>query len=181
MIKSENRRVRFLAIFISATILFAGLSLTGCSTVGVDKPSGGVGQQQNQQTPDKTSTMVETTLDLVEQGKALKVDFSLKNSSDKELDLLFGSGHQYDIIVTNSKGREVYNWAVDKAFTEALIEKKLAPGQQLSYSEEWEYTDNAGKPLPHGKYSVKVDIKANVKNEEVKAEDLSATKEIEIK
>lgn len=183
MTKWENKRVQCLALFISASMLLAGLFLTGCSRGEVDIPSSGVGQEQNQQTPtpDKTSKVVETTLNLIEQGKALKLDFSLKNSSDKELDLLFGSGHQFDIIVTDSKGSEVYNWAEDKAFTQALIEKTLAPGQELIFSEEWGYTDTKGEPLPSGKYSVRVNIKASVENEELKAGDLSATKEIEIK
>lgn len=186
MIRSENKRVRFLTAIIAATMLFAGLSLTGCSTTGIEKvPPGGVEQPKQSkeapQTQDKTSNIVETTLVLVDQGKVLRLDFSLKNISDKELSLLFGSGHQYDIFITDVAGQEVYNWAADKSFTQALIEKNLPQGQELSFTEEWDYTDDNGERLSPGKYSVKVAITANVENEQVKADELSATKEIEIK
>ena len=185
-IKTEKTKVSFIAVIIAATMLFTGLTLTGCSTQGGENPPAGIEQtDQNQPAkPQQGSGIVETTLDLVEQGKTLNIDFSLKNSSDKELKLLFGSGHQYDIVVTDVEGREVYNWAADRSFTMAIINKDLAPGQELSYSEEWDYTDNEGKPLPAGKYLVKVTIVTIVENEDlkekVKAEDFVAVKEIAI-
>ena len=185
-IKTEKTKVSFIAVIIAATMLFTGLTLTGCSTQGGENPPAGIEQtDQNQPAkPQQGSGIVETTLDLVEQGKTLNIDFSLKNSSDKELKLLFGSGHQYDIVVTDVEGREVYNWAADRSFTMAIINKDLAPRQELSYSEEWDYTDNEGKPLPPGKYLVKVTIVTIVENEDlkekVKAEDFVAVKEIAI-
>lgn len=174
MIRSEKRRASFLAIIIAAIMLFPGFSLTGC----------GVAQsEQNQQPAEKGSGILDTTLDLVDQGKTLWLDFSLKNISDQELSLLFGSGHQYDIIVTDAGGQEVYNWATGKAFTYALINSNLAPGQELSYHEDWDYTDTEGNPLPPGKYSVKV-IMLPIENKDiikVRTEDLTVVKEIEIK
>lgn len=176
MIRRVNKR-RFLAIFISAIMVLGSLVLTGCA----ENSPNGVGQEQNQQTPANTSERVETTLELEEEGKVLKLEFGLKNISDEPLDLLFSSGHQYDIIVLDSKGEEVYDWAKGKAFTEALINKTLEPGQEVSYSEEWDYTDNDGKLLPSGKYTVVVTILAKAENAELKAEELSVSKEFEIK
>lgn len=178
MIRTVNKR-RFLTIFISAMMVLGSLALTGCA----EDSSTGVGQEQNQnqQNPANTSQTVETTLEFEEEGKVLKLEFGLKNISAEPLDLLFSSGHQYDIIVLDSKDKEVYDWAKDKAFTEALINKTLEPGQELSYSEEWDYTDNDGKLLPSGKYTVVVKILAKAENAELNTEELSVSKEFEIK
>ena len=198
MLRKEKSKVSFITAIITAAMLFSGLTLTGCASQNVEKPKQETGQTQQQPSTEtektekqqpvesqKGSGIVETNLNLVEQGKTLRLDFSLKNCVDQELELLFGSGHQYDIIVIDVQGREVYNWAADKDFTMALIDKTLAPDEKLSFSEEWNYTDTEGKPLPAGKYSVKVTIIASIENEalkdKVKAEDFTAVKEIEIK
>jgi len=198
MFRNEKTKARILTAVITTAALIAGITLSGCSAQNEEKLPSEVGQteqqnsspetDQNEQKPvnDKEgSGIVETSLNLVGQDKTLKLDFSLKNTSGQDLDLLFGSGHQYDIIVTDADGQEVYNWAADMDFTMALINKSLAPGEELSYSEEWNYTDTEGKPLSAGKYSVKVTFRASVENEDlkdkVKAEDFTAVKEMEIK
>ena len=75
----------------------------------------------------------------------------------------------------------VFDWAKDKAFIEALLEETLGPDQSISFSEKWDYTDQAtGNRIPAGKYTVTVKIRASSDGAELTAEELTAAQEIEI-
>lgn len=88
MLRKEKSKVSFITAIITAAMLFSGLTLTGCASQNVEKPKQETGQTQQQPSTEKTekqqpvesqkgSGIVETNLNLVEQGKTLRLDFSL--------------------------------------------------------------------------------------------------------
>ena len=54
-----------------------------------------------------------------------------------------------------------WRWSHDKAFTRALRQQKLAPGEAKTWTATWDQTDNNGNPLPRGKYVIEAWITAN--------------------
>lgn len=172
-----------LTSLLITSMLFSLGTFTGCSAQNTSGNSSGIEQKEpNQdQSSEKKTGFLETTLDLIQDKDQLTLAFSLKNTSSKDLTLIFGSGHKYDIVVTDAKGNVVFDWAKDKAFIEALLEETLGPDQSISFSEKWDYTDQAtGNRVPAGKYTVTVKIRASSDGTELTAEELTAAQEIEI-
>jgi|GEM_PF-3738726 len=132
--------------------------------------------------PEKEK-LLETRLDTKLEKDSLKMNFSLVNTSSKDIDLYFSSGQKYEIVITNSRGQEVYRWSEGKAFTLALVEAKLAAGKKMEFAESWDLTGKDGKKVPAGKYTVEVRILARpVDGSIVLTEDqLKAKKTVEIK
>ncbi|GIQ67647.1 hypothetical protein DUZ99_11280 [Xylanibacillus composti] len=102
--------------------------------------------------------LFETDLNAELQNGKVEMVFSLKNISGEALRISHGSGQQFDISVRNEHDEEVYRWSYGKAFTQALIERGLRPGEQLTYHEAWPLVDNDGNRVPAGQYTVKVEV-----------------------
>ena len=52
----------------------------------------------------------------IKDGKVV-FDFELVNHYSEPKQLQFGSGQQYEVVITNEKGEEVYRYSDDKFFT----------------------------------------------------------------
>ncbi len=94
------------------------------------------------------------------------VTFTLiaRNTSDKEQVLNFNSGQSFDISITPTNQDEAlwrWDWSFGRFFTEALREKTLKPHQAISFNATWDQTDNSGKPMPRGEYSVNTKLTAS--------------------
>jgi len=110
--------------------------------------------------PTYVKDLLHTKLEAKTGTESVKLAFSVKNVSGRELKLTFGSGMQYDFAVYDGRHDEVYRWSLDKSFTQALIEKKLKRDEALEFEEEWSLADNSGAPVPDGDYTVRLIIHA---------------------
>lgn len=68
------------------------------------------------------------------QGEAL-LTFTVTNVSHEEMVLPFGSSQRYDVKVTDSAGRLVYQASKDKVYLTVLGEETVLPGKSLTYRE----------------------------------------------
>jgi hypothetical protein len=78
-------------------------------------------------------------------GSDVTFTFTVKNTSSSSATLKFNDAQQYDIRVWNASNVLVWRWGADKAFTQALATRTLAPGESVSYVEHW-------KPTSAGSY-----------------------------
>ena len=85
--------------------------------------------------PEGGDQMLQAGVELLEEGA--KVSFSLKNIYDVPSSLLFSSGQQFELVVTNEGGAEVVRFSEGRFFTMALIFEELRPGESLSWIHVW--------------------------------------------
>ncbi len=78
----------------------------------------------------------------------------VENLSPTEATLRQTSGQAYDFAVYQGD-TEVWRWSEGTFFIQSLQERVLAPGEILSFSEDWNRRDKKGQPLPAGRYTVK--------------------------
>lgn len=119
---------------------------------------------------------------LLKEDGRVKLNFSLQNVSGKDQQISHGSGHKYDIFIYNEQNEEVYDWSINKAFTQALIVRDLNKNEKLTFNEEWNLNDIKGKPVPSGSYTivVKVMIDIYMESGEISPYDLTDKSKIEI-
>lgn len=86
------------------------------------------------------------------------LDFELMSHHTESKELMFGSGQQFEVTITNEAGEEVYKYSDNKFFTMALIYKNLNPGEAIKWQDEWNMTNKEGKKLTSGKYTAKINI-----------------------
>lgn len=51
------------------------------------------------------------------------------NSTNQPVQLIFSSGQTFEVVIRDGSGRTVYRWSEDKAFTQALRNVALPPGE----------------------------------------------------
>lgn len=101
-------------------------------------------------------------------------DFELMSHYTEVQELMFGSGQQFEIIIRNDEGEEVYRFSDGKFFTMALIYKTLNPGESLKWQDEWDMTNKDGEKLTTGNYKAEIKILA-ITDEEEKIEEEQLT------
>ncbi|KGP71092.1 BsuPI-related putative proteinase inhibitor [Pontibacillus yanchengensis] len=107
-------------------------------------------------------------------------DFSLKNTTDKDVELGFSSGQQYEIVVKNAKDEEVYRYSQGKAFTEALTSKKVKAGESVAWKQAWNYKKEDKRVEP-GKYTAEITLVPNkINGKTIEAKPFQQTVEFEV-
>ena len=114
----------------------------------------------------------------IKDGKVV-FDFELVSHYTKPKDLLFGSGQQFELTITDEKGEEVYRFSDGKFFTLALVTETVNPGEALKWQDEWDMTDKEGNKLTTGKYTAKIDIMVVPEENSEKIEESQLTTVIE--
>lgn len=107
----------------------------------------------------------------------LNIEFTNNHSAAAQLQ--FGSGQQYEIVVTDESGNEVYRFSDGKFFTMALLFKDLQPGEALSWQETWDLTNKDGEKLRSGKYTATINVLALAESAEAKIPDEQLTAKLE--
>lgn len=115
----------------------------------------------------------------IEDGKVI-FDFELLSHHTEKKQLKFGSGQQYEVIITDEKGEEVYKYSEGKAFTLALLFKDINPGESLKWQEEWDMTDKEGKKITPGKYKAEIRIMVFLEKGDEQIEESQLTTELDI-
>lgn len=85
-------------------------------------------------------------------------DFTLTNHSSAVLELPFGSGQQFELVIRDEKGEEVYRYSDGKAFTLALVYKRINPGESLRWQDQWDLRDKEGNAVTPGRYRAEIEI-----------------------
>ncbi|HOJ21882.1 MAG TPA: BsuPI-related putative proteinase inhibitor [Armatimonadota bacterium] len=86
-------------------------------------------------------------------GEKFELRLTVTNNGQREERLLFRSGQKFDFTVTRDQ-KVVWRWSHGRAFTMALEQITLKPGESRTFEAVWEQKDNAGKEVPEGEYLV---------------------------
>jgi hypothetical protein len=83
---------------------------------------------------------------------ALNARMVLRNTTGAPLTLDFTSGQEFEMVLWNEKGEQVWHWSDGRAFTAALHSISVRAGDRV-WSETIRLGDAAtGRPLPAGRY-----------------------------
>ncbi|MEK8130969.1 BsuPI-related putative proteinase inhibitor [Paenibacillus filicis] len=120
------------------------------------------GAKGGKKAPVPAEGLFETELGISREAGGFVLDFALRNKSGVKQPLVFGSGQQFEIRVVNEQGKEVYRWSSDKSFTMAIQSRVLEADDRLSFTERWMGTDEEGRSLPGGLYTIYIEITAGL-------------------
>ncbi len=98
-------------------------------------------------------------------GRHVKIIFSVTNKTKRVINLSFNTAKRYEMTVSNSAGRVVFNASAGKAYAQAIGTLMINPGDSAMYEEV--------VTLPAGNYKVKANLSGH--------EPLSAEREFSIK
>lgn len=101
-------------------------------------------------------------------------DFSLYNHHYESQNLIFGSGQQFELTITDENGEEVWRYSDGKFFTLALVMKTIDPGGKLNWKTSWDLTDKKGEKVSGGKYKAQIWVLARCKGSRQVEEQFSA-------
>src|SRR6056297_2950201 len=90
----------------------------------------------------------------------VEFNFELFSHFERSSDIMFNSGQQFEITITNEKGEEVYKFSEGKAFTMAIVYETIGPGKSLEWTNKWDRKDKEDKYLESGKYTAEIEILA---------------------
>jgi hypothetical protein len=82
-------------------------------------------------TPEVTSALD------VRVGREVELDFRVTNNGGKSVELLFPTGHTFDIVVTDTLGRTVWRWSDGRVFTQGLRSSVLEREEGMTYRASW--------------------------------------------
>ena len=85
----------------------------------------------------------------------VNLDFKLSNASSASYDIEYGSGQEFDVIVEDVQGNEVYRWSNGKAFIMMMVTKTIQANEVMDYSLLWNEVDNDGNKLPKDTYTIR--------------------------
>lgn len=90
-----------------------------------------------------------------EKGKCTLI-LKVSNITDEEICLEFSSGQQYDYIVKNMQGEEIWQWSEGQVFIfmQMLQQLFISPGCEHTFPQTWQYIDKTGNPIKPGTYMV---------------------------
>lgn len=118
----------------------------------------------------------------IRDGKVV-FDFELMSHYTKPLELMFSSGQQFEVTITDEAGTEVYRFSDGRAFTMALVYKTIGPGEAFKWQDEWDMTNKDGEKLTSGNYKavIKILAKSESDTEKIDNSELTATIEFTVK
>ncbi|MCP8615552.1 BsuPI-related putative proteinase inhibitor [Salirhabdus salicampi] len=166
------KRIIFPVAFSLVMLVSCGQSSGSNAEDELQGSNGGgdsIGQKKDGQQVDITSLLEELELTVNTEKTADSVTFqlTLTNSGNQDVELTFSSGQQYEIVVENEQGAEVYKYSHGKAFTEALINKQIGAGESETWEETWNLKDNEGNKVEAGNYTVLVTLLPAQLNQQV--------------
>ena len=143
-------------------VLTSSLLVLSCAPGGgEDDRSGGDIREGN---GDRPATASSQTRDLrltltagrasYQKGKPILFSLTLENRTDEPVVVNWNSGQHFETAIEDASGKEVYRWSRGMAFTQALEERTLEPGQTDRLEATWDQKDPQGKQVASGTYTV---------------------------
>jgi uncharacterized protein YceK len=156
-------------------VVLSFILLTGCGSVETN-------QSKKEPQGDKSVIIdLETKLEANQLEDKVVFDLTLANVGSEDMELLFSSGQQFEIIVKNEENQEVYRYSDGKMFTQALQTKLIKAGKHIAWSIEWDQKTD-GKLVPNEEYTVMAEVLAQPGDEAVtiQTEQLQISKSMTI-
>jgi len=87
-------------------------------------------------------------------GQPVSVKFTVTNNGSKPVKYDFSSAQQFDVTLRDSKGSDVWRWGQGRMFAANLSHLSLKAGESAVFEAKWPGTNDAGKPVAPGDYSL---------------------------
>ena len=87
-------------------------------------------------------------------GQRVALTFTVNNPTSKTVSYDFSSSQQFDITVSDSNKKNVWDSAQGKVFAQAITRLSLKPGQKKSFVAVWNGRTPQGSPVSPGIYNV---------------------------
>jgi hypothetical protein len=141
--------------------------------------------RKNKEESKKIRTgLFSTELDIKHEENRVVASISLYNISQEDLKLNFDVGGEFDFIVTDNEGDEVYSrfhGGKEGLGLAAISNHKLKKGEKLSFSYTWNCNDNDGNIIAPGKYSIAVKMSPMINyKRNFSPDELTAVRDIDI-
>jgi hypothetical protein len=92
-------------------------------------------------------------VDAKAQSSGLKLELLVVNKADKLLPFKFNSSKTYDFVITDpATGQEIWRWSQGLMFAQVIRSDSIRGSSNWTFSEVWNYRDNARNPVPPGRY-----------------------------
>jgi len=79
---------------------------------------------------------------------------NVSNHGKKERVLEFSNARQYDFIVRDAQGKEVWQWSWNRAFSQSVQKIFIRQRKEITFTGLWHYTDKNGNLVQPGAYMV---------------------------
>ncbi|UCZ52009.1 hypothetical protein LGQ02_14260 [Bacillus shivajii] len=131
----RSRLLSLISVFI--TMIFISVACgTGESPSGSD-PVIEDGEEDKEETEvDYEGLLYE--LDASVNDNVIEVNMTLENESDETKTIDFSSGQQFEVIIRDGNGEELYKYSEGMMFTQAFITESLESGETLSFQDHWQ-------------------------------------------
>ena len=103
------------------------------------------------------SSPVECKLEIKPEVGKCSLILKVFNITDEEICLKFSSGQQYDYIIKNSQGEQIWQWSEGQMFIfmQMLQQLFISPDCEHTFPQTWSYIDKTGNPIKPGIYMVR--------------------------
>ncbi len=112
--------------------------------------------------PDITGTAyirIETDRERYAPGESITSALILVNNQSHDLIFNFSSGHQWDLTVYDSAGREVFDVAKNSMYVQMLTSLRVAASSEVKIGDYmWGQKDESGAQVKSGVYTLKAKL-----------------------
>ena len=97
--------------------------------------------------------------------ETLRIRLTVTNETDAPINYVYRSGQEFDIVVSDDVGNEIYRWSWGRGFILPVIFREFAVGETLTFEMDFPLRENDpnyrqnGPPIPPGNYRVTMDHK----------------------
>ncbi len=83
----------------------------------------------------------------------LHAQFKIENTGEQRLDITVPTSQEFDLVIRNEGGQEVFRWSDGKVFAQVLTTLPFNPGERV-YRVDVPLSAGNAQPLPAGRYTV---------------------------
>ncbi len=94
---------------------------------------------------------------------------SVRNPGPAPVRFELSSTRTHDVAIADDAGRELWRWARARSFAQVLTDFSLDPGETRRLESRWNQHDDAGRPVPSGRYRAVAELAAREVGERVSA------------
>ena len=91
---------------------------------------------------------------------SLQAHFTVRNATSSLVSFTFSSSQQYDFLIQDDTGRELWKWSDGRFFAMLIVEKELAL-EPWVYQERIPAVDREGRSFPDGHYTLRARLTSN--------------------
>ncbi len=88
---------------------------------------------------------IKSFLDVQHHGRDVRFALHVVNTGSQNVEFDFPDGQAYDFVVLDSLGRQVWQWARSRMFTQTTQIKYVGGGQEFEVAESWKHPPAPGR------------------------------------